>query len=238
MNALKHSRVLTRRMQGVLFIMIVICGVVGMNCNRACAQLQRASGISASGSFFPPRTSTSGNNSTLRLVLDTAFEENVSPGTSYACLQTARETRFAFFCYVIHKYSDDTDSISYETRVRDERGDIKESFKLGNHDCPVVYSIIVNNQAKGAGDKETLNVAGVDLDLSAGRLLVIEPADSAVVVRQGAIPPFDFPKNGLRAESGEVVTEEVDELTARIVSVVGQSLREGTLKARIVSSAK
>ncbi|HEY4309505.1 MAG TPA: hypothetical protein VGN12_08645 [Pirellulales bacterium] len=237
MKSLNHQSLLQGLLKYVVSIAIIAYSTIGANCNSASGQ-KASSGGEASGSFTFPRGGGGGGSTLLLLVAETAFPEGATQGISYACLQTARDTRFAYFCLIDHKYSEDTDEIPYSVHVRDERGEVKQSFKIADKDVPISYAITVNTQAKAVGDKETLKVNGTDVDLDHGRLLLIETTRNKFVVRQAAIPAHEFPKNGLRENKFGLVSEEVDQLTARITRDVNQSLRDGTLKTRMVSETK
>jgi hypothetical protein len=108
MKSLGHQSILPRLLKCAVSMVIVGCGTIGAHSNSASAHLKAISGGGSSGSFTPPRSGGSGGNTTLLLALDTEFQEGLSPGMSYACLQTARDARFAYFCFVLHKYSEDS----------------------------------------------------------------------------------------------------------------------------------
>jgi hypothetical protein len=129
----------------------------------------------------------------------------------------------------------ENDDIPFDIRTTDRRAEIKQSFEIANHVCPIIYSVVVNDAPNAEKDKETLKVRDVELDLADGRLLVIEMIGAEVVVRQGAIPPIDVTKNGILLSLDRV--EEVEQIAARIVREVSQSLQEGTLKTRTVRTA-
>ena len=145
---------------------------------------------------------------------------------SYAVFKMHRKNQFGYFCVLLHKYSEANDDIRYEVRVQDGQGDITQSFKIGDLKFPLAYSIVVKRQGNAYEPVETLKIQDTDLDLSQGRLLVLDMTGDALVIKQAAMPPFDVPKEDFDAAAEQILTD------------VSKSLKDGTLKTRLINGAK
>jgi hypothetical protein len=220
-------------LKGVSLMALAVCSMLVPHAEVALAQKSSGSGGGSwRGIFSPPRAKagTAGGSSSLGFILshDTviAIEEGVSPGMSYAVLKMPRNNHFAYFCVLIHKYSEGKDDIRYEVRVQDGRGDISQSYRIGTLKFPLAYSIVVKRQAKAYEETEMMKIQGADVDLNQGRLLVLDMTGDALVIKQAAMPQFDMPK------------EDLDEAAEQILTEVGKSLKDGTLKTRLINSVK
>jgi Leucine-rich repeat (LRR) protein len=175
------------------------------------------------GSLSPSHSEISVGGPYLTLSLACAIKEGISPGMNYAVVKTSADAHFAYFCVILHRYSEDSDDLQYDCRVKDERGEIKQSLRISDLECPLAYSVTVDSEAK---ENETLKIRGAEVDLSEGRLLVLDMTGDALVIKQAAIPQIDIPK------------EKIDQSAEQILSEVGKSLKDGTFKTRLINGTK
>jgi hypothetical protein len=184
------------------------------------------SGGGSSGSFTG-RGEVGGGNLTLMLSLGFALKEKVSPGMTYAVMQRPNGAHFAYYCIVLHRYSDEVPGeFPYDCHVENDRGKIEQSLKIGTLDCKIAYSVIVDSKSTSK-DKETFKIQGTDVDLSHGRLLIVDMTGDAVVIKQAASPS---------AIASKLSAKQPTEIANRILRDVSKSLNDGKLEARIVKT--
>ncbi len=182
-----ESNTFTVRLKSVSSVAFVVCAVLGVQGNVTSAQdnspfkVSSGGGGRMRGTFSPPRRTAGAGGSgftlsgargsasgfTLYLEMVIALEEGVSPGMSYAVSRTSRKNQFAYFCVLLHDYSEEMDDIRYDVRVESELGDIKQSYRIGALKFPLAYSVAVDRQAKEREDVETLKIDGAEVDLRA-----------------------------------------------------------------------
>jgi hypothetical protein len=220
---------------GVSFAMALAVGVLlAARCNSAPQEaeetdlLDRASGGSWRGSFDLPRQEISCGNSGLTLKLVFALEEGVAPGMTYAVRETLGGTRFAYFCIVLHKDTSDVScDFPFDCSVRDNRGQIAQSLKIGKLNSKMAYSLVVGRGGEQGKDKETLTIQGKKVDLGDGRLFVVDLTGDAVVIKQVADPSIDAPTTE---------AAKTEETVNRVLRDVRDQLDEGKLKARVLKA--
>jgi hypothetical protein len=209
-------------------IAIAALAIGNFLCTWASSQVvggfKASSGGGATGTFTSP-SEASGGNLTLGLKLVFALEKKVSPGMTYAVLERLNGAHFAYYCIVLHKYSGEVPGeFPFECHVEDDGGKIEQSLKIGTLNCKIAYSIIADSKSTSK-DKETFTIQGTDVDLSKGRLLIVDMTGDAVVIKQAAIPP---------AITSKFSAKKSNETANRVLSDVSQALNNGKLKARVL----